>query len=107
MATLLYEHIELDERGVAWIPEANTKVREIVLSRQAYGYSPEEMVEHFPHLTLAGVHAALAYYYDHQAQIDAEIEESARFVERMRAEAGPQPTRAEWEARFRARAAAR
>lgn len=38
------------------------------------GDSPEEIVRNYPHLTLAGVHAALAYYHANQAEIGAEIE---------------------------------
>lgn len=37
------------------------------------GTTPEELVEEFPHLTLAQVYDALSYYYDHRDQIDAEI----------------------------------
>ena len=37
------------------------------------GYSPEEMVRKYPHLTLAQVHAALAYYHANQAEIEAGI----------------------------------
>ena len=36
--------------------------------------SAEELVRTFPHLTLAQVHDALSYYYDHQAEIDKEIQ---------------------------------
>lgn len=46
------------------------------------GHSPEEIVRKYKHLTLAGVHAALAYYHANRQQIDAEVgadrEESAR-----------------------------
>ncbi|MEP7342114.1 MAG: DUF433 domain-containing protein [Acidobacteriota bacterium] len=38
------------------------------------GDSPEEIVRNYPHLTLAGVHAALAYYHANQPEISAEIE---------------------------------
>jgi hypothetical protein len=37
---------------------------------------PEELVRRFPHLTLAQIYDALSYYYDHQAEIDAEIEKN-------------------------------
>jgi hypothetical protein len=35
------------------------------------------------------VHAALAYYYENRQRIDADIEEGQKFVEEMRAKAGP------------------
>ena len=73
MSSITTTHIEIDERGVAWITGANTKVIEVVLDKLAYGWSPEEI--HFQHsyLTLAQIHAALTYYYDHQSELDAEI----------------------------------
>jgi uncharacterized protein (DUF433 family) len=73
MTTAALTHIELDENGVAWIAEANTKVIEVVLDKLAYGWSPEEIHFQHPHLSLAQIHAALAYYYDHQAEFDATI----------------------------------
>ena len=39
--------------------------REVVYTRM----TPEEVVSAHPHLTLADVHASLAYYYDHQQAI--------------------------------------
>src|SRR5207237_3676036 len=50
MSTGLTTQIEIDARGVAWVAGANTKVKEIVLDKLAYGWSPEEM--HFQHRPL-------------------------------------------------------
>ncbi|MBU4273543.1 MAG: DUF433 domain-containing protein [Planctomycetes bacterium] len=44
------------------------------------GRSPYEIVADYPQLTLADVYAALAYYHDHQADIDRQIKESEDFV---------------------------
>ena len=41
------------------------------------GWSAEEIVRQYPYLTLSEVHAALAYYHDHEAEIDAELKEEA------------------------------
>jgi uncharacterized protein (DUF433 family) len=46
------------------------------------GLSPEEIAAEIPHLTLAGIHAALAYYYANREEIDADIAAEAEFVER-------------------------
>lgn len=49
------------------------------------GHSPEEIVRKYEHLTIAGVHAALAYYYANKHEVDAEIaadEADAESVER-------------------------
>ena len=37
------------------------------------GLSPEEIASELPHLSLAQIYAALAYYYEHQAEFEAEI----------------------------------
>jgi uncharacterized protein (DUF433 family) len=73
MTTTAHPHIRLDDRGVAWIDDANVKVIEVVLDRLAYGWSPEEI--HFQHrdLSLAQIHSALAPYDDHQSRLGAEI----------------------------------
>ena len=73
MVAVLNSLIEIDEKGVPWISGANTKVVEVVLDKMAHGSSPEEMHLQYPHLSLAQIHAALSYYYEHQAELDAQI----------------------------------
>jgi prevent-host-death family protein len=50
-------------------------VRHIV-ERVRSGHTVDAILAALPHLTPAQVYAALAYYYDHQAEIDRLIEES-------------------------------
>jgi len=71
---------------VAWVDDTTVKVAEVVLSKQAYGFTPEEMHEQYPHLSLAQIHAALAYYYDHQEELDADIARRAKLAEKLRAQ---------------------
>lgn len=73
MPTLAVSLIEIDERGVAWISGSKVKVIEIAVDKLAHQSSPEEMARQYPHLSLAQIHAALAYYYEHQIEFDAEI----------------------------------
>jgi uncharacterized protein (DUF433 family) len=91
MANVSCEHIVLDENGVARIAGSRIKVNHLVLVKQADGLTPEEVQAEYPHLPLAAVYAAFAYYYDHQAEIDAEIERDSKRIEQLRAEAGPSP----------------
>ncbi|MEY2881569.1 MAG: hypothetical protein RLZZ15_3949 [Verrucomicrobiota bacterium] len=93
MTASAFPHIVLDAPGVAWVDETNTKVREIVLDVIAHGWSPKEIHLHHPHLALAQIHAALAYYYDHKLELDAEIETALRSAESLRAAAGESPLR--------------
>ncbi|HXI26262.1 MAG TPA: DUF433 domain-containing protein [Pyrinomonadaceae bacterium] len=99
MVAVLNSLIELDEHGVPWITGANTKVVEVVLDKMAYGWSPEEMHREHPHLSMAQIHGALAYYYEHQDEVDADIERRDRYVEEMRAQQKNPFTREELEKR--------
>ena len=85
-------HIRLDEMGVARVDDTNTEVVDIITDWLAHGSSPAEIHFQFPHLSLAQIHAAFSYYYDHKEEIDREIEEDDREFEegrrRMMAEMG-------------------
>ncbi len=59
------------------------------MAQQTHGWSPEELRFQFPHLSMAQVHAALAYYWDHKEAPDAEIARRAAYAQQARAEAGP------------------
>src|SRR5437660_1597721 len=79
-------HIWLDDEGRAWIDDSNIKVIEVALDRIAWGWSAEEIhFQHYGYLALAQIHAALSYYYDHQAEFDQEIERQAAEVDALRA----------------------
>jgi len=99
MAMIAAPHIKRDDRGVAWIDDTNVKVIEVVLDRLAYGWSPEEIHFQHPALSLAQIHAALTYYYDHQPALDAEIAGQQDEVRRLREQAGESPLVARLKAR--------
>jgi uncharacterized protein (DUF433 family) len=80
MAAISTEYIEIDAQGNAKITGSRTKVKQIIKD-QLNGLSPEEIHDAYPHLTLAVIHAALAYYYDHRAEIDAQIADDVREYE--------------------------
>ncbi len=73
MTAVVDSYIEIDENRVEWIADTKVKVIEIALDKLAHGSSPEELHFQYPHLSMAQIHAALAYYYDHQEELDAEI----------------------------------
>jgi uncharacterized protein (DUF433 family) len=99
MAMIAHPHIRLDDRGVAWIDDTNVKVIEVVVDRLAYGWSPEEIHFQHSHLSLAQIHAALGYYYDHQDGLDAEIARHEQMIRRLVNEAGESPLAARLKAR--------
>ena len=65
------------------------KVEHIAVCYERMGMSPDEIVTSHPTITLAQVHAALAYYYEHRDEIDADIDAGKRFVEEMKANTPP------------------
>ena len=91
--TEVTSHIRLDERGVAWIDNTRVKVIEVALDHIAYGWSAEEIHRQHPLLSLSQTHAALAFYYDHQAEFDTAIAGSLARVEKLAAAAGDSPGR--------------
>ena len=93
MQAVTTTHIHLDESGRAWIDDTNVKVIEVVLDKLAHGSSPEEMHFQYPHLSLAQIYAALAYYYDHQSEFDTEIEQQLKEVESLMQQSKDSPLR--------------
>lgn len=94
MATaLLPSHIHLDDDGRAWIDDTNTKVIEVALAQVAYGWTAPEIHRQLRHLSMAQIHAALAHYFDHQAEYHAEIDRQTREHDEMLARDQDSPVR--------------
>ncbi len=66
--------------GRPTIKETRIRVAQIAIEYERLAWSPDEIVEAHPHLSLSQVHNALAFYYDHQKEIDEDIAESERFA---------------------------
>ncbi len=65
------------------------KVEHIAVCYERMNIIPDEIVASHPTITLAQVHAALAYHYDHKDEIDAAIEEGKRPAEELKAKSPP------------------
>jgi len=79
-----YEHIVLNEAAIPIIAGTTMKVVELVLEQHAYGWSPEELHFQHPYLTLGQIYSALAYYWDHQDELERNIQERLKKVEAIR-----------------------
>jgi uncharacterized protein (DUF433 family) len=66
------------------------RVQDVVLWTEQ-GQSPDEIVSSFPQLSLADVHAALTFYYDHRDEIDSQIRDDDAFIATTKAQLGPGP----------------
>jgi uncharacterized protein (DUF433 family) len=60
------------------------KVAQIASEHELLGMTPDQIVEAHPHLTLADVHAALSYYFDHMDAIRADWRENQSIVSEMK-----------------------
>jgi len=83
-----YEHIALDEKGTPFIAGTTMKVVELVVEKLAHGWSPEELYFQHPYLTLGQVYSALAYYADHKAELERDIENRLELSVRIEKEIG-------------------
>jgi len=73
---LTYPHVVKNSGEPACLQKhPRTRVAMLVMDYRARGLSPDELVLHYPYLTVAEVHSAMAYYFDHQGEVDAEIQQ--------------------------------
>lgn len=79
-----YQHIVLDNTGIPHIADTTMKVIELVLDQSAYGWSAEELRFQHPYLSLGQIHSALAYYWDHKDELDADIARRQELVTELR-----------------------
>jgi uncharacterized protein (DUF433 family) len=70
--------------GKACIAGHRIRVMDIVLLHERAGLTPDAIVDEYPSITLADVHAALAYYHDHRDEIEAEFRHEAETADRYR-----------------------
>jgi uncharacterized protein (DUF433 family) len=80
MTPVLETHIYRDEKGTVYVDTPRNKVKMLVQMVRNHG-GVEATAAAFPHLTLAQLHAAMSYYYDHQAEIDEAIRLDDEFTE--------------------------
>ena len=86
------QHIQTDpSTGKPCIAGTGIRVWDIYVLHERQGRTPDEIVAAYPHLTLADVHAALAYYWDNKDIIEQQMKEADEFVEQLKAAGGPGP----------------
>ncbi len=85
--TSLAPGLRVDEGGVVRVGASRVTVDTLIGSYRD-GSTAEEIVQQYPSLALADVHAAIAYYLTHQAEVNAYLLErqNAATETRRRAE---------------------
>lgn len=89
MIAVISEHIAITPglcSGKPHIAGHRITVQDVVIWHEDMGLSPDEIVYHYPSITLADVYAALAYYHDHREEIRQQIREDELFVREMQAQ---------------------
>ncbi|MEZ4888563.1 MAG: DUF433 domain-containing protein [Chitinophagales bacterium] len=78
-----YKHIYLQKSGQAYIEGTRTKVTELIVEKLAYGWDAEALSLQHDYLTLGQIYSALAFYYDHQKEMDESIQQDLKVFDRM------------------------
>src|SRR6478736_5338104 len=97
---ITYPHIEKDDAGLAHLQRIpRVRVAQIAMDYLAYGWSPDEMCRQDPYLQPAEAYAAMTYYFDHQDEIDREIEAEWQQAQQELAQVAQSPLRVRLRAR--------
>ena len=87
MPKVMHPHITSDPAicgGSPTIAGTRFTVRAVVVYILRHGDTPEEVQAAFPHLSLAAIYDALAYYYDNREEVDADIAANTEIQARRR-----------------------
>jgi uncharacterized protein (DUF433 family) len=91
-SALIYPHIEKVAGQPARLQRIpRVRVAQIVMDYLTYGWSVEEMCRQHPYLMQSEAHAAMAYYFDFQAEIDREIRIEWEQVQQEKSLLSPSP----------------
>jgi len=88
---ILYEHIGLDEKDTPVIAGTTMKVVELMVEKLAHGWSAEELHFQHPYLTLGQIYSALAYYADHQEELEKDMENRLQLATKLGKKINPLP----------------
>jgi uncharacterized protein (DUF433 family) len=83
---IIKEHIEITPGvcgGKPRIAGHRIRVQDIAIWHEQMGMSPDEILYHYPSISLADVYAALAYYHDRREEIRQQIAADEEFARQM------------------------
>lgn len=94
MESITSKHIESDPAKCGGKPVIfGTRIRvwDIYVASELEGLSPDDIVAQYPSISLADVHAALAYYWDHREAIDEQMRLADEHIDRLKKLTGQGP----------------
>ncbi len=77
MNAIISSGIDVDNEGVARIGKTRIKVLHLVMAMKSWALDATGLHQNYPELSMAEIHAALAYYYENQETFDRDIAKSA------------------------------
>ena len=91
-AATAYPHVEKTGHDPAHLQRLpRIRIAQIVVDYLNHGWSADEIVIHYPHLKPAEVHSAMAYYFDHEDEIDGEIADEQLLIAELLKNTPPTP----------------
>jgi uncharacterized protein (DUF433 family) len=89
------QHIELRSNRAgdrkAFIIGTRVSVENVYACHELQGMTPDQIVSAYPHLSLALVHAALAYYYEHADEIRSQMDRDQALADSLASQQGTTP----------------
>jgi uncharacterized protein (DUF433 family) len=79
VAEQMASHID-DTGSRPVVAGTDIKISQIASEYEHLGMTPDQIAEAHPHLGLAEIHAALAYYYDHRERIQRDWEDGEALI---------------------------
>jgi hypothetical protein len=90
LTPIAYPHLQKIADQPAYLQRLpRIRVAQIVMDYLTHGWSVDEICRQHCYLLPAEAHAAMAYYFDHRDEIEAEIQQELRQVQHLRATATP------------------
>ena len=93
MASVVAQYIEMRPSAIhgqkACVAGTRISVQDVYVWHELLGKTPDQIIAEYPFLTLAQVHSALAYYYDHAEEIREQVRKGRDEAERIRADNPP------------------
>ncbi len=102
LAPAPYPHLETPIGQSAHLKRLpRIRVAQIAMDYLTHGWSVDEICHQHPYLLPAEAHAAMTYYFDHPAAIEAEIQQEVTDLQAIRATAPASRFRARMQAEAR------
>jgi len=87
-----YPHLETPPGQPARLSRIpRIRVVQIAMDYLAHAWSADEICRQYPHLKPSEVHSAMAYYFDHQEEMDREIQDEWEQIKTDRGELARSP----------------